>query len=51
MLNLINFALGALFVWVGLSGVESGYLWSASLVLGGVYIGHAITEALNDHTD
>ena len=48
MWNLLNFAVGIAFVWVGLDGVESGHLWSAALIIGGVYIGHALTQALND---
>ena len=51
MYNLLNLAMGFVFVSIGLHYAESGYLWSASLIVGGVYIGHALTEALNDPTD
>lgn len=51
MYNLANLALGMIFVFIGIEQSESAPLWDAMLAVGGAYIGHAITEALNNHTD
>jgi len=37
----------AVFLLIGATHVEGGYLWIASLVIGGIYLGHVVTEALN----
>ena len=50
MYNLLNLAMGFVFVSIGLHYAESGWLWSAALITGGIYIGHALTEALNAHS-
>ncbi len=49
--NLANFAVGTVLVYIGLTQSDSGYLWNACLIAGGFFIGHVITEALNDHED
>ena len=49
--NFTLFTLGTVLVYIGLTQSDSGYLWNACLIAGGVYIGHAITEALNTHDD
>jgi hypothetical protein len=36
------------FVLLGATNVEGGYLWIAMLVIGGIYLGHVVTEALNE---
>jgi hypothetical protein len=36
------------FVMIGATNVDGGYLWIASLVIGGIYLGHVMTEALNE---
>lgn len=51
MYNLANLALGMVFVFIGIEQSESAPLWDAMLAVGGAYIGHAITQALNDPTD
>ena len=51
LLNLANFFSGLVLIYVGLTQSDSGYLWSACLIAGGVYIGHVITEVLNDPTE
>ena len=51
MYNLLNLAMGFVFVSIGLHYAESGWLWSAALIVGGAYIGHALTEALNTPSD
>ena len=51
LVNLANLAAGMILIFVGLTQSDSGYLWSACLIAGGVYIGHVITEALNNPTD
>ena len=51
MYNLANLALGMLAVFIGFQQSESAPLWDFLLVFGGAYIGHAITEALNNPTD
>lgn len=35
------------FVMIGATNVDGGYLWIAMLVIGGVFLGHVMTEALN----
>ena len=35
------------FMYIGASHVEGGWLFILSLIAGGVYFGHVITEALN----
>ena len=35
-------------LYLGLSQVEGGYLYIALTVVGGFYLGHAVTEALNN---
>lgn len=35
------------FVMIGATNVDGGYLWIAMLVIGGIYLGHVMTEALN----
>ena len=51
MYNLANLALGMLAVFIGFQHSESAPLWDLALAVGGAYIGHAITEALNNPTD
>jgi uncharacterized membrane protein YeaQ/YmgE (transglycosylase-associated protein family) len=51
MYNLANLALGMIAVFIGLQQSESAPLWNFMLAIGGAYIGHAITQALNDPTD
>ena len=36
------------FVMIGATSVDGGYLWIAMLVMGGVFLGHVMTEALNE---
>jgi hypothetical protein len=36
------------FVMIGATNVDGGYLWIAMLVIGGIYLGHVMTEALNE---
>lgn len=36
------------FMYIGASHVEGGWLFILLLIVGGVYFGHVITEALND---
>jgi hypothetical protein len=36
------------FLLIGATHVEGGHLWIASLVIGGIYLGHVMTEALNE---
>jgi len=36
------------FVLLGATNVEGGYLWTAMLALGGFFFGHVVTEALNE---
>jgi hypothetical protein len=38
----------ATFIYTGASHVEGGWLFIISLVAGGIYLGHVVTEALND---
>lgn len=38
----------AVLFWIGATHVDGGYLWIASLFVGGIYFGHVMTEALND---
>ena len=37
-----------IFIITGASQIDGGYLWIASLVIGGIYFGHVMTEALNE---
>jgi hypothetical protein len=48
MYNLTLALIGAILIAIALPYVESGYLFTAMLVVGGIYIGHALTEAFND---
>jgi uncharacterized membrane protein YwaF len=48
MYNIFFTLIGASFVAIALPHVEAGYLFTAMLVVGGFFIGHALTEALND---
>ena len=36
------------FIYTGASHVQGGYLFIFFLVAGGVYLGHVLTDALND---
>jgi hypothetical protein len=36
------------FIIGGATNVDGGYLWIAMLVIGGIYLGHVMTEALNE---
>jgi hypothetical protein len=36
------------FLLIGAFNVDGGYLWVATLVMGGVFFGHVVTEALNE---
>jgi len=38
----------AVFIYTGASHVQGGYLFIFFLVAGGVYLGHVLTDALND---
>lgn len=51
MYNVLNTIVGMLMVGLALNNSESAPLWDALLVVGGLYIGHALTEALNNPTD
>lgn len=51
MYNVLNAIVGTLMIFFGLSQTSEGYLWSALLIVGGIYVGHALTMALNDPTD
>lgn len=48
--HLANFFIGLSLVYIGINHSESGFLWDACLIIGGVYIGHVITEVLNNPT-
>jgi len=51
LFNFANFTFGTVLVYIGLIQSDSGYLWNACLIVGGVYIGHVITDVLNTHTE
>lgn len=36
------------FIAGGVTNLDGGYLWIAMLVIGGIYLGHVMTEALNE---
>ena len=36
------------FLLLGAFNVDGGYLWVSMLVIGGIYLGHVLTEALNE---
>ena len=36
------------FIYIGASHVQGGWLFILALIAGGVYLGHVVTEALND---
>ncbi len=38
----------AAFIFAGASNIDSGYLWTAMLAVGGFFFGHVLTEALNE---
>ena len=38
----------ATFIFTGASHVDGGWLFIISLIAGGVYLGHVLTDALND---
>jgi hypothetical protein len=38
----------AAFIFGGASNIDSGYLWTAMLAVGGFFFGHVVTEALNE---
>ena len=38
----------ATFIFTGASYVQGGWLFILFLIAGGVYLGHVVTEALND---
>jgi len=38
----------AAFIFAGASNIDSGYLWTATLAVGGFFFGHVVTEALNE---
>lgn len=49
--NFILFTLGTVLIYIGAINSDSGYLWNACLIAGGVYIGHVITNVFDDPTD
>lgn len=51
MYTILNTLLAALLFYVGVSHIDDGYLWIASLFTSGVYLGHLITDALNQQDD
>ena len=36
------------FLMIGATNVDGGYLWIAMLMMGGVFLGHVMTEALTE---
>jgi hypothetical protein len=38
----------ATFIYIGASHVDGGWLFILALIAGGVYLGHVLTDALND---
>ena len=51
MLNFFFFAVGFASISIGLTHAESGHLWNTALIFGGIFVGHALTEVLNDPTE
>jgi hypothetical protein len=51
MYTILNTLLAALLFYVGVTNIDSGYLWTASLFVSGVYLGHLMTDALNQQDD
>jgi hypothetical protein len=45
-MTLVSFVL----ITIGAQHVDGGYLYVGALVAGGVYLGHVLTEALNNPT-
>jgi hypothetical protein len=48
MYYIIMTSASIVFIGIGANNVDGGYLWIASLVIGGIYFGHVMTEALNE---
>ncbi len=51
MYNIILTALSLMFVYIGATNVSGGYLWVFALVVGGFYLGHVVTVALNETSE
>ena len=51
MTNIISSIIGSWAIALSIPHLEGGWLFVALLVLGGAFIGHAITEALNNPED
>jgi hypothetical protein len=49
--NLSMFAVGTALIYIGWSQSDSGYLWNAALIVGGFYVGHVLTNVLDNPTD
>jgi hypothetical protein len=47
MYSLIMSIISVTMLYLGVSQVEGGYLYIALTAVGGFYLGHAVTEALN----
>ena len=48
MYSIFMTLVSATFIYTGASHVQGGWLFIIFLVAGGVYLGHVVTEALND---
>jgi hypothetical protein len=46
--NVILALIGASFIGLAIPHIEAGLIFPPMLVVGGIFIGHALTEALNN---
>ena len=51
MYQIANTLLSAVLIYMGATHVEGGWLSILALIAGGIYLGHVLTEALNDPTE
>jgi hypothetical protein len=51
MYIILNTLFAAVLFYIGVTNIDSGYLWTASLFVSGLYFGHLLTDALNQQDD
>jgi len=49
MYNILITLMATALIVFGSQGLDGGYLFKLALIVGGLYLGHVVTEALNEN--
>lgn len=49
MYNILITLLATALIVFGSEGLDGGYLFKLALIVGGIYLGHVMTDALNEN--